>query len=173
MSLEQDFLAAFETYADELYRQAYFRLSDKEKAEDCVQDAFTRAWNYVTDGGTVRDWKAFLHRTVRNLIIDEYRKHKAISLDTLREREKGEGDAVFDPADTEAELFVERVMAADEVTRVLEKLPEPYREILVLRFLNDMTPREIGELLGEREGTISVRIHRALKRFQELAQHSA
>lgn len=170
-SEETRFREAFETYADGLFRHAYFRLSDRERAYDLVQDAFLRAWDHVSLGNEVRHYKSFLYRILHNLIIDEYRRKKSGSLDEMLE------DETRAPA-TEAlmaEGSLEETMSAlDEQARVddvLSHLPElspAYREIITLRYIDGLEIAEIAELLGVSENVVSVRIFRALAKLRAL-----
>src|SRR5580693_6960055 len=84
------FKNAFETYGDELFRHAFMRVSDREKALDLVQECFMRSMDYARKGGDIREMRPFLYRTLRHLIIDEYRRHKAVSLEAMAE--SGERD---------------------------------------------------------------------------------
>ena len=69
---ETAYREAFETLADPLFRHAFFRLSDRERAYDLVQEAFLKTWDHLVAGGEVRHFRSFLYRTLNNLIIDEY-----------------------------------------------------------------------------------------------------
>src|SRR3989344_2664527 len=82
---EAAFLEAFQEYSDALFRHAFFRLSDREKALDAAQDAFLKTWDFIQGGGEVKNFKSFLYRVLHNLIIDEYRKSRPDSLDVLLE----------------------------------------------------------------------------------------
>src|SRR3954465_6401952 len=82
---QKAFLEAFDQYADALFRHACLRLSDRERARDATQDTFIKAWDYLVHGNEVREWKSFLYRVLNNLIIDEYRKTRELSLDALVE----------------------------------------------------------------------------------------
>src|SRR4051812_4820943 len=90
-NLEQSFRSAFDDYADELFRHALYRLSDRDKALDAVQDTFLRALDAARAGPDIENLRAFLYRTLRNLIIDEYRRKKALSLDEMEEEEGSSG----------------------------------------------------------------------------------
>ncbi len=54
---------------------------------------------------------------------------------------------------------------------MVQHLPDNYREVIVLRFANNLTITEIAEIIGENENAVSVRIHRALKKLKELLTH--
>ncbi|KKU51191.1 MAG: hypothetical protein A3F26_03185 [Candidatus Ryanbacteria bacterium RIFCSPHIGHO2_12_FULL_47_12b] len=159
----EEFLRAYDKYADAIFRHCYFRLSDRELAQDTAQETFTRTWKYIADGGDVKNIRAFLYRVAHNLIIDEWKRKKAVSLEELAE--KG-----FDPKD-DNNVDLANVFDAREAAKVLELLDKPYREVVVMRYIDDMSPKEIARILGETENTISVRIHRALKKAKELLNH--
>lgn len=171
---EKAFMAAFEESSDALFRHAFFRLSDRERAYDLVQDTFLRAWDHLAADGEIRHHRSFLYRILNNLIIDEYRRAKSRSLDELLE------DETRAPA-IEAEMahgsLVEQEEALDERDTVegikarLPELPAPYRDVLTMRFVDDLTVGEIAELLTVSQNVVSVRIHRALAKLRELCQN--
>jgi RNA polymerase sigma-70 factor, ECF subfamily len=158
---EERFLRAFDDYSDALFRHAAFRLSDRERAIDVVHDTFAKAWTYVRDGHEVGSYKPFLYKVLNNLIIDEYRKRREASLDAMFEVE-GVDEGSFD------ELVgddVESLINTLDGRRVLESLgviPDAYREVIVLRFVDQLRPREIANLIEESENVVSVRLHRGL-----------
>jgi len=167
-ALEQSFIDAFDRYADELYRHAYFRLSSKEKAEEAVQETFLRAWNSARGGTDIKEMRAFLYRTLRHLVIDEYRRKKTDSLDAWLE-EEGATDAILADEHDELEAAVARLDGAQALALV-GKLSPAYSEVLTLRFVDGLTPSEIAARLDENENTVSVRIHRALKALRKLLE---
>lgn len=170
---EQQFKDAFERYSDELFRHASMRLSDRERALELTQDSFMKTWEYVRKGGEVRDLRPFLYQTLRHLIIDEYRKGKMHSLDRmLEDAEGGAVEAMLPQDDTNTlEAAMERLDAKAALRRVLE-LPELYREVLLLRYAEGLSPKEISIIITESENVVSVRIHRALKKMRDLLEAS-
>lgn len=162
---EQKLLDAYDAYADALFRHCYFRLYDREIAKDVVQDTFIRTWEYLSNGKTVDNMRAFLYCAANNLVIDHVRKHTTTSLDGLHE--KG-----FDPKDEKADASrVFDIVSGREVAQVLHGLEEPYRTVVIMRYIDDLMPREIAMVLGETENVISVRIHRGTKKVRELWEH--
>ena len=85
---EKEFLQAFEKYADDIYRHCYFRVYDKELAEDLVQETFIKTWKYIISGEEIKNIRAFLYKVAVNLIIDNSRKKKAVLLDDLGLKER-------------------------------------------------------------------------------------
>jgi RNA polymerase sigma-70 factor, ECF subfamily len=168
---EQAFIDAFEQYSDELFRHALLRLSDREKALDTVQECFTRGWEYVAREQEVERWRPFLYRILNNLVIDEYRKRKTQSLDALLEENPEravavEGELLRDDVDALEAAIVR--FDSERAINALSELPESYRVVIVLRYVDGFSPGEIAEHLGESENAVSVRIHRALKKLRDL-----
>ena len=82
--LEQQFLDAYDAYADAIFRFVILRLRDRDAAKDLLQDVFVRTWDYLRAGKEVREMRPFLYQVARNLIIDNLRKsHGTVSLDQL------------------------------------------------------------------------------------------
>ena len=168
---EKAFLEAFEAHADALYRHAYFRISDKERAYDLAQDTFLKAWDYVAGGGTIKQYKSFLYRVLHNLIIDEYRKKKSSSLDELLENEKIAGAVeaqLSEGSVREAEEALDEVGLVEKIRSHIPELPDDYRVVLTLRFIDDLSIGEIAETVGVSENVISVRIHRGVAKLRVL-----
>lgn len=168
-SHEERFLKAFDEYSDALFRHASIRLSDRERAIELVHDSFTKAWGYVRGGHEIDTYRPFLYKILNNLIIDEYRKRRGESLDAILERD-GVDEGSFE------ELFegsVETVADQLDARRAIEQiasLPDTYREVLTLRFVDGLGPKEIALLIEETENVVSVRLHRGLKALKTLLE---
>ena len=74
------FTKAYDELSDAIFRHCWFRIGDRERAKDLMQETFTKSWQYISRGEKVDNLKAFLYRVANNLIIDEYRKKKELSL---------------------------------------------------------------------------------------------
>ncbi|OHA21468.1 MAG: hypothetical protein A2849_03345 [Candidatus Taylorbacteria bacterium RIFCSPHIGHO2_01_FULL_51_15] len=159
--LEQEFLAAHDAFAEALFRHCYFRVHDRERAKDLVQEAFYRTWVYLAEGKEIRNLRAFLYKVSNNLIIDEARRKQPLSLETLTE----EG---FSPKD-ESLPDAEQRLIGEEINKKLLLLEEPYRTAIIMRFFDELSPKEIALALNLSQNTVSVRIHRGLKKLEEIA----
>lgn len=165
-SHEDRFLKAFEDYSDALFRHASFRISDREKAIDVVHDTFTKVWSYARAGHEISSYRSFLYKVLNNLIIDEYRKHKEASLDALLEKEGVDEGSFAELSESTVEALAATIDGR-KAFDLLVLLPDIYREVIVLRFIDDLGPHEISELIEETENVVSVRIHRGLKLLRE------
>ena len=170
-SEEKAFLQAFEAHADALFRHAFFRVSDRDRAYDLTQDTYLKAWDYVVKGGEVKQYKSFLYRILHNLIIDEYRKKSSRSLDELLEDEKTAGsiEAVLSEGSVrETEESLDERLLVENIRSHIPELPEDYRVALTLRFVDGLSTGEIAETVGVTENVISVRIHRGIVKLRAL-----
>lgn len=160
-NLKAYFHSTYEEYADSLFRYSYFKLSDREKAKDIVQDTFIKFWEYLAADGEVQNVKAFLYKIATNSIIDHYRKHKSLSLDSLAE----DG---FDPADTEGYKKLLTDIDGKMAIELLNRVDPDDRDIMLMRYVEGLSVKEIADIIGDRENTVSVKIHRVLKELQVL-----
>ncbi len=158
---EQRFLTAFDEYNDALFRHAVLRVSDREKAIDLVHDTFTKVWLYVREGYQIEQFRPFLYKVLNNLIIDTYRKTKEQSLDALMAQEGVDEGSFEGLQGNETESLI-NTLDGERAFLLLAELPDQYKEVITLRFVDGLGPKEIAELVEETENVISVRLHRAL-----------
>lgn len=166
----QQFADAYERWSDELFRHAALRLSDRERALELTQECFLKTWQYIERGEEVRELRPFLYRTLKNLIIDEYRKMKSFSLESMVDEETGDTEVLMPPDETNTlEAAVERFDGA-RALEALQELPDAYKEVLALRYVDGLTPKEIADIVGGSENAVSVRIHRGLKKLKAILE---
>lgn len=163
---EEQFLKAFEDFSDALFRHATFRLSDREKAIDVVSDTFAKVWTYVRDGHEVTTFKPFLYKVLNNLIIDEYRKRKEASLDAIFEIEGVDEGTFTELIGDDVESLI-NTLDGKKAIAALSELPDTYREVIILRYVDQLRPREISDLIEETENVVSVRLHRGIALLRE------
>lgn len=164
---DADFAKAYDTYADAIFRHCAYRCFDRERAKELMQETFMKAWDYLSAGNDIDNVQAFLYRTANNLIVDEARrakKRKVVSFEDMQE----EG------FDIEGEDGREqgRIFDAKAVAEVLHELEEPYRTAIIMRYVDELSPKEIAELLHETANVVSVRLNRGMKMLRTiLAQY--
>jgi RNA polymerase sigma-70 factor (ECF subfamily) len=169
---ETQFLEAVEAYGDALFRHAVLRVSDRDKALDIVHDTYTKVWSYIRAGHEIRSFRPFLYKVLNNLIVDEYRKVRESSLDELLDTD-GVDEGHFEEL---SENSVEALAATIDGARAFElvqELPDVYREVLILRFVDGLRPKEISELVEVSENIVSVRLHRGLKQLRTRIEAAA
>ena len=152
-----------EQYQYRLFRYLLHLTANRERAEDFFQETWVR----VLERGHQYDgkWKfeAWLFAIARNLVLDWHRRKKPQSLDALAGTDDG---AAFDVKDERAATPLQEVLADEQRTGVhatLGKLPAVYREVLLLRFQEEMQLEEIASVLGTPISTVKSRLYRGLE----------
>lgn len=163
---EERFLKAFDDYNDALFRHAVMRISNREKALDLVHDTYAKVWSYIRGGYEIDNFRPFLYKVLNNLIIDEYRKRKEYSLDAMMEVE-GVDEGSFEELSESTVETLAATIDGRKAFELLEELPDQYREVIIYRFIDQLGPKEISELIEETENVVSVRIHRGLKLLRQ------
>ena len=162
-------MEAFNTYSDTLFRHAFFRLSNRDRALELTQETFLKTWDYVQGGGEVQSFKSFLYRILNNLIIDEYRKHKQSSLDEMLEGDTGELEAKMSHGSVrETEEGLDEQVLLDRIRTHIPELPDGYREVVTMRYIDGFTPKEIATMIDVSENVVSVRLHRGVVKLKAL-----
>ena len=155
---------AHEDYNKALNAYAFFKVSDHALGQDLVQDTFMKAWNYLVKNGKIDGMKSFLYHILNNLIVDEYRKkkHKPASLEILME--KG-----FCPHNGEAGRLI-NILDGEKAILFIKRLPVPYQKVMKMRFIQELSLKEISLLTGQTENAISVRVHRGVQKLKLLCE---
>jgi RNA polymerase sigma-70 factor (ECF subfamily) len=150
----------YKHYFPRIYRYCKANIYRDDLAADICQETFLKTWKALPtftlkNGGT---FQAYIYRIARNVIIDLSRKKKEFSLEFYEEIET-EDDLVEKMARTEN---------IDKVKHMLAKLPEKDRQILILRYFEDMSHKETAKVIGIREGALRVRTTRLLKKVKRM-----
>ncbi|MBA2876271.1 RNA polymerase sigma factor SigW [Thermaerobacillus caldiproteolyticus] len=162
-----------ELYKDKVYRLCYRMLGNRHEAEDAAQEAFVRAYINIHTYNTNMKFSSWLYRIATNLSIDKIRKKKpSVYLD--EEVSGTEGLTVYSQLpSTEAspEETLESLELQETVQKAIEKLPEKYRSVIVLKYIEDLSLQEISEILDIPIGTVKTRIHRGREALRKHLGH--
>ncbi len=178
VSYETFFIELYNTYSDDIFRFCFLRLRDREKALDATQDTFYKLWNEIRKKPdavtTVENIRGFLFTVARNTIIDSTRKKTSIPFSwlTASHDNNHEPSSTIEPVSLQhSAKNPEQSAMVSEILEHLSVLDEHHKEILALRFLNDLSVIEIAEVYQISENTASVRIHRALDHARKKLSH--
>ena len=151
-------------HLDAAYNLARYLTNDASIAEDVVQEAFLRAFRSFDSyrGGPPRAWLfAILRNCWRDRVTEQIRRERVVVSDaTLSEAQAEVVAAIPAEGDTPEESLA-RAREIDTVREVIAGLPEPFRETLVLREMEEMSYREIAAMTGVPIGTVMSRLARA------------
>ena len=155
---KKQFISFYDSDFDAVYRFCVVKTHDKELAKDLAQDAFLKSWEYVIAQDQPISIRPLVYKIANNAIIDWYRKKKDDSLDTLL-------DAGFDPA---GDMRADEEASFQSTLRILEELNPEEQELILMRYVNGMPPREIAEYKEESTNAVTVRIHRARNKLKKI-----
>ncbi len=166
--LKKQFAKMYVDEADSIYRFCLLRTSDKEVALDIMQESFLSFWEVVAAGRVeVHRGRAFLFTIARNRIIDWYRRKKAVSLDALAEAAETDIEVFMESEDGKAQI--EMSHEARALLGKIRDLDATYQQAVYLRYVEDLRPKEIAQILGVTVNVVSVRLHRGLKQLRKVA----
>ena len=152
------FAVLYRRYLDRVYGYAFYQLGDHHDAEDATERIFMAALAALAEfrdtGSTFRAW---LFRIAHNTIANAHRTRARRPTVALPEGWDG-------PApDADPARLVGRGEELREVLALIDQLPEDRRQVILLRFVDELTAREIGVVLERSEGAVRVLLHRALR----------
>jgi RNA polymerase sigma-70 factor (ECF subfamily) len=158
-SPQKEFSKIYDQYIGKIYRFIFLKVNSQETAQDLTSETFTRAWSKFNDSQDpspkVQNWQAFLYQIARNLLADFYRENDKFQVISA--------SSVADPI-ADVDLEEKAILGSDmeQVRAGLAKIGEEQQEVIIWRYLDGLSTKEIAEILGKPEGTIRVILHRAL-----------
>lgn len=156
-----DLMADYNELVDQIFRFVYFKVSSKELAQDLTQDSFLSVLEYLQkeDREAIKNIRAFVFRTARNKVIDYYRKKgRVIYSDeaVLAEEKKFTKDDIAIKQD--AKMLIEK----------LSLLGEGDKEILTMRYVEDLDIKEIAQVIDKSQVAVRVQIFRATQKLKKI-----
>ncbi len=146
----------YNIYQKKIYRFVYFMVYDEPLAEDITQNTFLKAWNSISRFSIEKgSFQSFLYTIARNTVIDYQRKKKDSVLDPISELYIESGENIENE-------FIKRE-EGKKVRKSLMFLPEFDRQLIILRYFEEMSYHEIARVVKKNEGALRVKIHRALR----------
>ncbi len=154
----------YDRYQPQIYRFIYLKVSHREEAEDLTHQVFLHAWKsieaYSFQGFPFSSW---LYRIARNQVIDHYRTRKShLDIEDVAEIKFVEFSTTY----LDKNLDMERVREA------ITKLPHDHQDIVILRFVEDMSPQEIATITGKTPIAVRLLQHRAIKNLKKILHAS-
>ncbi len=156
----KQFLKVYDKYISKIYRFIYLKVGSSETAEDLTSEVFTKGWDKFRDSEEeIKNLPAYLYQIARTTISNFYREGERIKIVTA------DVDRIVDASPIQEKEQENK----SEIRRLREKLSELEEEeqnIVIWRFLDEMSFRDISEILNKPEATIRVILHRALKKLR-------
>ncbi|KQU19386.1 RNA polymerase subunit sigma [Bacillus sp. Leaf13] len=162
-----------ELYKDKVFQICFRMLGNRQEAEDLAQEAFVRAFVNIRSFNVQMKFSTWLYRIATNLCIDRLRKKKPdYYLDAEVSGTEGlnmYSQIASDMAKPEDE--VESLELQETIQVEIMKLPEKYRSVIVLKYIEELSLKEISEILDLPVGTVKTRIHRGREALRKQLRH--
>lgn len=153
-------------YKDKIYTLLLRMIHNNQDAQDLTQESFIKAYHYLHSFDSERKFSSWLYRIATNLCLNAIQARQK----NLRHPAEWNDEWLVDEDSPETILLQKEHIA--EIRDVVEELPEPYRLVLLLRYLEDMSYQEMSTVLEVPISTIQVRLHRAKLKLRMRFQSS-
>ena len=191
-NLRKDFSKIYDKYINKIYRFVFLKVNSQEIAEDITSEVFLKAWKAFNDreplsskfllsqvsqgkncknrnNGVqkqIKNPQAFLYQIARNLVIDYYRrkdKKTTVSIDFQEQ----EYNKKIEDKQNDLEGIVFLSLEIEQIKNGLSDIRQDYQDIIIWRYLDDLSVKEIAEIFNKSEQAIRVMLYRALKDLRE------
>lgn len=152
----------YEVFLNEIYRYILFRVNEPNEAEDLTSKVFLEAWESLTGARheqNIKNIRAWIYRIARNKVTDYYRARK--HQEPIDENPDKKLQGAWLESDME-DLFV-----SQKLVEGVQQLQAHYQEVIILRFINQMSHAEVAEIMNITEGHVRVLQYRALQQMRE------
>ena len=166
-----------EHYWNELNYLATRLLADESVAKDCVQEAFIKAITKIESYKGLGTFKAWLHQIVVNEALTELRKKSNRKEESLEELmldfdKTGHYVESYQGQLVDIETLENSLEVKQQISQSIDKLPDNFRVILILRDYEGYSTKEVAEKMGMTEQNVKVRLHRARLAMRNLIHDS-
>ena len=167
------FCEIVELYKDKVFQICFRMLGNRHEAEDLAQEAFVRAFINIHSFNIQMKFSTWLYRIATNLCIDRLRKKKP---DYHLDAEVAGTDGLNMYSQIAADIMMpeevlESLELQESIQGAISKLPEKYRSVIVLKYIEELSLKEVSEILDIPVGTVKTRIHRGREALRKQLRH--
>ena len=165
---ESAFEELYQHYIVPIFRYIFFKSQSQEDAEDLTQIVFLKAWQALPDfQKRANPFSSWLYKIAKNTVIDYYKKKKEITLDKPIEDLKQIKDEKNDPV-----KITEQKEKVKILGQLIKQLNEDQQEVIILKFIQELSNKEIAQLMQKSEEAIRALQYRGLKALREKLKKS-
>lgn len=157
------FVKIYEVYFVPVFRYIYFRVKDRQDAEDLTQTVFLKVYQAISRiEEQNRSPLAYFFTVARNTVIDYWRKKKAILL------ENPEKEIIESPQAAEVpEDIIQKNEIADMLQQAIQELTKEQQSVIIFKFINDLPNKEISKIIQRSEEAVRQLQCRAIKALRQ------
>ena len=161
----QAFSDLYDKYSSDLYRFIFYKVSSQEEAQDLTSLVFLKAWQHISKHslGETKTLRALIYKIARNAIIDHYREGR----DKIESLDNEAKPIQIRDEDIDLEKQMDKQISLLKINKQLHKLKEEYREMIVLRYINELEIEEISVITAKTKANVRVILHRALQALKD------
>lgn len=156
------FAELYDAYVTKMFRFFAYKVGNRDVAEDLSSDLFLKLWEYLTADQVqdISSLNGLIYRMARNLVIDHYRHQAGV-------KECSVDDILHLGVDTGELEKVHVQIEAAKLLNHIQSLKSEYQEVLLLRYIEELSIKEIAEVMQKKRGAVRVTLHRATKTLQQ------
>lgn len=164
-SFDEDVLGElYDALSPELYRYAYRLVGNVEIAEDLLSETFERFLRALQVGGGPKNHvRAYLYRTLHNLVVDRHRRVEPIFIEL-------KPDQITTSDSNNPEVTVQGQLEGQEARRLLWQLTHEQRQVILLKFFQGLSNFEVAQVMEKSEGSIKALQHRGVASLRRLIE---
>lgn len=160
---QKKFSKIYDIYVESIYRFIFIKVNSHQTAEDLTSEAFLKTWQTFQDKKKkeIKNPRAFLYVTARHLVIDFYRTKKqkqTLWIEDIKEIEDT-GQQLEEIENVRSDLVL--------IQSALKALKQDYQNIIIWRYVDGLSIREIAQILDKSSGAVRVLLHRAMNQLKE------
>ena len=167
---KRHFIKLYDQCASRIYRFIYLKVNSPEDSEDLTSEAFFKFWKNIKsnkekglNNKKINNPRALLYRIANNLVIDFYRKKSRTEL--ALDPDDSILTKIRDKTDLGAKVRIDSDM--EGVKKALGQLKDEHQSVIVWRYLDELSNKEISQILGKSEGATRVIVHRAMNALKK------
>jgi RNA polymerase sigma-70 factor, ECF subfamily len=153
----------YDSYHKRIYRFVFFKVGSREEAEDITSDVFLKVWDYLTGRQSVdvESLSGLIYTVARRCIIDHYRQ---------RGRDQGQSLESLPELVSHGEQGHDYDIVAEHAVLIssIKTLKQEYQDVIILRYIEEYSTKEIADILGKKRANVRVLLHRATKKLKDM-----
>ena len=156
----------YDHYQPQIYRFIYLKVSHREEAEDLTHQVFLKSLESIADYESYGfPFSSWLYRIARNQTIDYYKlKKDVVGLE-------GVAETKFTEDAEKISKLIDDLRDLKKIEKAIALLSDDQQDVIILRFVEDFSPKETADILERTEGAIKLIQHRAVKRLKEILKY--